>query len=1081
MSKNSFEDVVKEALIENTAQDIFNYLNEIESKREIYEKHWIWELLQNALDAVPEDQKIEVEIIKNDNQLIFRHNGRRFESREIAHLICHGSTKKAQDIGKFGVGFLTTHLLSRKVKIKGVDKDNKKFEFVLNREGNSSDEIKQLMKQTLKEYESSFKEEDTNYTAEYSYPLTNISLNTVVVGLRELTKIAPYVLAFNDELGAIKITDQARKLEFELANENNETTYIKKVVKEEEYGKTPILHELWIVKDEEIEIAIKGKKHGDETCQIESLQSIPKIFIGFPLFGTQDLPFPVVVNSRKFEPMKERNGIFLGKGDTNYIKRNKRLLVNASDLFIKKLISAPDSDRWENIHTLLNLNIPPDKDWLDKDWYIDLLKKLISEIMNMRVFRTENGSLIPFTGAFILAMDPLEKEKLEKLWNLCYCFSTYKDKIPAKGLIIEWAEISYGWKSLGLDLTKREITIEKLAEEIVVLEKLPNFQTQLSSDKDALRFLNDFYNIILNANKQTLFDRNILPNQNGIFMNRTTLFKDEGIHESLKEIYKKLGEDVKEVLLHLEIGENVNILLQKKKQEEILTQIVSKIKQPCPNDDQYVQANLELFKWLMENDKFDSFEGYPFLSCKEKIYTSAGKENKEKLLAPKEIWNDSARIHASLFPQELIISSIYHEKISQKDKWDKLENKGLILTDPVYKGKEKLSREDFESLLLSGEKLEEKKEHEVADDVVVSKIAFLETKDKGIIDTIRKSKDKARKFLDFLFKYVIEEDSQWDNSLEVTCTCGTKHKIYPAFWLATLKNRLWVPDSVHKGKSEKPSAQYLALLLEDHRELLQTCRQDKPSRLLSILNVSISELMMRVVAKDDKIKLELDKAMGSLCSTFMTNPSQLSKIAQIAESEAELFVKEIEKRIQIREQIRRNQSVGSSVENLLKNVLEKEGFKVERTGTGSDFVIEHDFIIDNMETIFEVQKEEKLCYYIEVKATSQDFARMTLTQAKEARDKSDKYILCVVKLDGLELEEENIKNVVKFVIDIGQKIQDKVGKAENLKDEQEKIAVRGDIEIEISEGPIRFKINKRVWEHSKTFEQFLEFIRGTKI
>ena len=39
------------ALIDNTAQDIFNYLNEVENKREIYEKRWIWELLQNAVDS----------------------------------------------------------------------------------------------------------------------------------------------------------------------------------------------------------------------------------------------------------------------------------------------------------------------------------------------------------------------------------------------------------------------------------------------------------------------------------------------------------------------------------------------------------------------------------------------------------------------------------------------------------------------------------------------------------------------------------------------------------------------------------------------------------------------------------------------------------------------------------------------------------------------------------------------------------------------------------------------------------------------------------------------------------------------
>jgi hypothetical protein len=35
----------------------------------------------------------------------------------------------------------------------------------------------------------------------------------------------------------------------------------------------------------------------------------------------------------------------------------------------------------------------------------------------------------------------------------------------------------------------------------------------------------------------------------------------------------------------------------------------------------------------------------------------------------------------------------------------------------------------------------------------------------------------------------------------------------------------------------------------------------------------------------------------------------------------------------------------------------------------------------------------------------------------------------------------------------------------------------GDIEIELNEGPIKFKINKKVWEQGKTFEQFLELMQ----
>ena len=246
---------------------------------------------------------------------------------------------------------------------------------------------------------------------------------------------------------------------------------------------------------------------------------------------------------------------------------------------------------------------------------------------------------------------------------------------------------------------------------------------------------------------------------------------------------------------------------------------------------------------------------------------------------------------------------------------------------------------------------------------------------------------------------------------------------------------------------------------------------------MSRLNISIGELMMRVAAKDEKAKLELDKAMGSLFGTFMDDPGQLSKIAQLAKSEPELFIKEMEKRLQIREQIRRNQSVGSLVEDLLKNMLEKEGFKVERTGVGSDFIIEYDFVENDEEMIFEVKKENRISFYIELKATSQDFAKMTLPQAKEARDKSDKYALCVVELNDSELNEETIKNTVKFVTDIGQKIQDKVNIAENLKNEQEKVAEAGDIEIEVNEGPIRFKINRSIWAEGKTFEQFYLFLQ----
>jgi hypothetical protein len=98
--------------------------------------------------------------------------------------------------------------------------------------------------------------------------------------------------------------------------------------------------------------------------------------------------------------------------------------------------------------------------------------------------------------------------------------------------------------------------------------------------------------------------------------------------------------------------------------------------------------------------------------------------------------------------------------------------------------------------------------------------------------------------------------------MKVDCECGARHRIYCARWVAVLNSHQWFPICKYKG--ERPSAQYLAPLVADDPGLLQICRQDKPSRLLNVLNVSISELMIHVVAKDEKTKLELDKAMGPL-------------------------------------------------------------------------------------------------------------------------------------------------------------------------------------------------------------------------
>jgi hypothetical protein len=182
-----------QALTDNTAQGIFNYLIDVENKREIFEKRWIWELLQNALDATPKDKRIDVRIVRDGNSLIFSHDGRPFRSEEVAHLIYHGSTKKESYIGKFGTGFLVTHLLSKRVNVSGIRDDGNSFRFLLDRSGKTADEIKVLMERTWNQYKQSLQDsmQKQAWCAEYQYTIDGASEATATQGIEILRRIAP--------------------------------------------------------------------------------------------------------------------------------------------------------------------------------------------------------------------------------------------------------------------------------------------------------------------------------------------------------------------------------------------------------------------------------------------------------------------------------------------------------------------------------------------------------------------------------------------------------------------------------------------------------------------------------------------------------------------------------------------------------------------------------------------------------------------------------------------------------------------------------------------------------------------------
>ena len=194
------------------------------------ERRWIWELLQNAKDVGYEESGVEVEIdfstINNSGNLKFSHNGRPFSVDNITFLIEQVSTKernvtegeKPKTTGKFGTGFLTTHLLSEIVEVKGIIKEPeypfKTFELLLDRSGR---EIKNIIESVHKSLSllsnldsqpaiDNFNSNGQNTS--FKYTLTDKGINVAEIGLKDFHYSIPYVLAFNPKVKSVKVLNE---------------------------------------------------------------------------------------------------------------------------------------------------------------------------------------------------------------------------------------------------------------------------------------------------------------------------------------------------------------------------------------------------------------------------------------------------------------------------------------------------------------------------------------------------------------------------------------------------------------------------------------------------------------------------------------------------------------------------------------------------------------------------------------------------------------------------------------------------------------------------------------------------------
>lgn len=607
----SIENGRKEDGNRSIADKIIKRLHDLDKTVENNQGRWAWELLQNAKDSIADDDRnVSVQIQLDESNVEFRHNGTHFTEQDVRGLINQISSKEIEEgqqtkkIGRFGTGFLTTHILSKVIQIKGIVKTEGdtfySFEFPLDREGKTTTQLVPKIENAWSGFHSSVAELPHGYNKDFfntafGYRLTTDNQKEIArIGVEEFIKLIPFVLAFIPNIGRVEIINNVSGQHIVFDNDQERIDELIKPIAKTENG---VSHQVYILhsKNDHVSIACELIKT-EKGYVVKSNKGIPKLFCDFPLIGTENFYFPVIVNSFHFHPQTERDGIWLkGKKDEDdpEVTENQKLLVSALDLFTDLLPKMSEGNYFD-LYNISETRIPSTNEkYFDESWYKESIQNPLRElIFNTKLVELENEEDAKQSLKELwFPSKSYSKTVQEKVWQFTY--DLFPSAVCKKSHSLYWSDLSWdSWSKLTYselvkDLAKQG-SMEKLSESLGMKQN------------DAFDWYNSLCNFILEdeTNLSLVENNSIIPNQKGIFKKKTELYIDKIRDSDLVHILQLLGEDWKEILIHESVGYGRYHVKEKK---DIAIKITEKLKNP-PKDENTIKAISILSEWFETND-----------------------------------------------------------------------------------------------------------------------------------------------------------------------------------------------------------------------------------------------------------------------------------------------------------------------------------------------------------------------------------------------------------------------------------------------------------------------------------------------
>lgn len=516
-------------------------------------KRAIWELFQNAVDLSP---SCEIEIELREEELVFSHNGEPFTMHTLDCLFTQVSSKtltekkeereEGDPIGQYGTGFMTSHSFGDIVEVSAAIQDeteegsghikfsNLKIDRSTQDWEKLCDEIKNLRAQVeeLLKKEPAFDELPKTV---FKFSFNNeLNKTRALDATKSLNVILPYVMVFNDRLKKVTVTD----------NEGVTTTYLNK---EAEIDNGDFYTRVIQINDKErrinylktdrlaIVLPIESNSPADGSIgEAVNLQdTLPRLFLFYPLIGTEHLGINYIIHSKNFHPTEPRDGLHLNsQNEKNEAEEliNQKLMKEAFDSinsFLNRNLS-----KIQNPHLLSQVNFPVNSDNEELNEYFKKIKEEWTySFKTLPLVETPTGRLSTQDVSFLKnnIIHEVDEPTLEAIYNVV---SVLYEKIPKLDLIRSWTKLVDDWDIQGTEWIEFNDIAERLSEK----GKIESFK------KEDLILL---YNEMIRKGKGELFANNkLLPNIKGQFRKQIELKKTIELPEELFDIANAINPEI---------------------------------------------------------------------------------------------------------------------------------------------------------------------------------------------------------------------------------------------------------------------------------------------------------------------------------------------------------------------------------------------------------------------------------------------------------------------------------------------------------------------------------------------------------